>query len=90
MSDVNIPDEACAAFLRAEHSAMSRGTAYVEGLKAAAPLIVAEDYEQFATELRVALHEVWPEFTHGSLAWTVLNEIDNRVAELRGKKEGGS
>lgn len=55
----------------------------------AAELIVATDLERLAHKLRASLH-VLPEYTHGSLAWRVMNEIDERAAELRGVRKVGA
>lgn len=79
-----IPDEAAEAFRRVKTEWACEPLASDHyALEAAAPLIVAADYEQFADELRGTLHNL-PEYTHGSLAWTVMNVIDQRIEDLRG------
>lgn len=84
MAEVNIPDKAMDAADRVygigsdEEYERLRAT-----LAAAAPLIVAADYEQFAAKLRSDLQRL-REYAHGSLAWRVMNEIDTHIVELRG------
>jgi hypothetical protein len=85
---VSIPDKAVNAgwheFRYPRPAVDEPSEAFLRGLRGAAPLIVAEDYEKFAAELlRVVLHSL-PEYTHGSVGQLIMNEIDNRVDELRG------
>jgi hypothetical protein len=53
----------------------------------ATPVLVAAELERFATELRAVLHQL-PEYTHGCLAWRVMNDIDTRIQQLH--TEGGA
>jgi hypothetical protein len=86
--EVNIPAESIAAgwheFRYPRPAVDEPSEAFKRGLRAAAPLIAAADYEQFAAELRATLHNL-PEYTHGSLAWTLMNAIDAHIEDLRGE-----
>jgi hypothetical protein len=45
----------------------------------------ADVIERMSTEFRTVLHKD-PAYTHGSLAWRLMNDIDNYAASLRGKQ----
>ena len=87
-AEVNVPDEAVAIvagqLLPNPDIDVEREKALM-ALQDAAPLIAAADYEAFAAELRATLHNL-PEYTHGSLAWNVMNAIDQHIEDLRGDK----
>lgn len=74
---INVPDEAVEA---AEDWARQDIDI---ALAMAAPFIIAAELERFAAQQREVLHRL-PEYTRGSLAWSLMNDIDARIAELRG------
>jgi hypothetical protein len=83
-AEVNVPDEAVDAAITASGIESEDEFDLLKAtLGAAAPLIVAADYKKFATELRATLHNL-PEYTHGSLAWNLMNAIDAHIEDLRG------
>lgn len=73
-----------------ERKSMGEGTAReiaAVALSDASPLVVAAELEQLAAGLREVLHRL-PEYTHGCLAWRVMNDIDNRIVALRSEEVG--
>lgn len=88
-AEINIPDAATGAgwheFRYPRPAVDEPSASFKRGLAAAAPLIVAADYEQFAAKMREALRQL-PEYTAGSLAWRIMNDIDTHAAELRGEQ----
>lgn len=88
MSESLIPAEAIGVgwheFRYPRPSVDEPSDAFKRGLEAAAPLIAAAALEQFGKEVRAVLHTL-PEYTHGCLAWSLMNSLDQQVAELRGE-----
>lgn len=85
MSALNIPDEASSAFLKASMLAPSRGTAYLDGLDAAAPLIVAAELERLADEIWQELKsDTDQDYSDGVDDCCV--RLRARAAELRGEQ----
>lgn len=48
----------------------------------ALPLAAAAHLEEIAVMFRELLHMI-PEYTYGSLAWNVMNDIDHNIERLR-------
>lgn len=87
---VEVPEEAIEKGAAALHSGWSTLRPDVRewwvkrsrmAVEAAAPLIVAAYLRDMAGDLREVVQRS-KEYTHGSLAWSVMNEIDDRAAAL--------
>lgn len=76
---------AAGALAEADRAAEAKNRGAVLALiGAAAPLIVATYLADLSTALRADLQQL-KEYTHGSLAWRVINEVDARASVLRGE-----
>lgn len=91
-----IPGEAVTAAQEAGNHAYRDGaddaTCWRLGLRAALPIVLAsrdsesaEAIDRMAAEFRTVLHKD-PAYTHCSLAWRLMNDIDNYAASLRGEQ----